>query len=67
MTSNDGSKPVDHNCCRERFYQGFKECQDETLRYFVEGEAMVASDPFCARVMEHLSSVAEHFEPSRKY
>ena len=52
-------------CCRKQFYQGFKQCQNEALRYFVEGEAMVASDPFCRRVMEHLSTVAQHFGPRK--
>ncbi|XP_076448430.1 uncharacterized protein LOC143285102 [Babylonia areolata] len=58
---DNGGHLLDFSCCREQFYQGFKECQDEALRYLVEGEAMVASDPFCARVMDHLSSVALRF------
>ena len=58
-------RTADGACCRERLHQGFKECQEETLHYFVEGEAMGASDPFCMRVMEHLSTIAQRFGPCK--
>ena len=60
--SSETCRTAHGTCCREQFQHGFKECQNETLRYFVEGEAMVASDPFCMRVMEHLSTIAQQCE-----
>ncbi|KAL8621781.1 hypothetical protein ACOMHN_016268 [Nucella lapillus] len=62
-----GNNTQEHQgCCEEQFYKGFKECQDEALRYMVEAEAMMASDPFCVRVIDHLSSAGQRFDLSRQ-
>lgn len=42
-------------------YLGFKECQDEVMRYLVEVEGWDAMDKLCSRLMTHLGKAGEKF------
>ena len=42
-------------------YLGFKECQDEVMRYLVEVEGWDAMDKLCSRLMTHLDKAGEKF------
>lgn len=42
-------------------YLGFKECQDEVMRYLVEVEGWDAMDQLCNRLMGHLEQAGEKF------
>lgn len=42
-------------------YLGFKECQDEVMRYLVEVEGWDAQDQLCSRMMSHLEQAGEKF------
>lgn len=46
-------------CCAEKFYLGFKECEAETIRYFVECEGLDNKDQFFMRVISHLEAVSK--------
>ncbi|CAE1304614.1 unnamed protein product [Acanthosepion pharaonis] len=48
-------------CCAEKFYLGFKECEAETIRYFVECEGLDSKDQFCMRVISHLEAASQKF------
>lgn len=64
MTSQAGSevKTGELLCCRRRFYLGFKECQEELLSYLVEGEGLLAADPFCSRIIDYLNAAGQRFK-----
>lgn len=42
-------------------YLGFKECQDEVMRFLVEIEGWDAHDQLCTRMMGHLEQAGEKF------
>jgi len=42
-------------------YLGFKECQDEVMRYLVEIEGWDAHDKLCKQLMAHLEQAGEKF------
>ncbi|KAL4226542.1 hypothetical protein ACF0H5_014527 [Mactra antiquata] len=42
-------------------YLGFKECQDEVMRFLVEVEGWDAHDQLCSRMMNHLEHAGEKF------
>ncbi|XP_060558468.1 formin-J-like isoform X2 [Ruditapes philippinarum] len=42
-------------------FLGFKECQDEVMRYLVEVEGWDAHDQLCSRMMSHLEQAGEKF------
>ncbi|XP_052779798.1 uncharacterized protein LOC128217119 [Mya arenaria] len=42
-------------------FLGFKECQDEVMRYLVEVEGWDAHDKLCNRLMAHLEQAGEKF------
>ncbi|KAL5010229.1 hypothetical protein ScPMuIL_012534 [Solemya velum] len=48
-------------CCEDKFYLGFRECQDEVIRYLVEVEGWDAKEKLCNRLMAHLASSSEKF------
>ncbi|XP_033745404.1 uncharacterized protein LOC117330938 [Pecten maximus] len=48
-------------CCKGKFYLGFKDCQDEVMRFFVEQEGWEANDPLCCKIMLHLSQSSSKF------
>ncbi|XP_060080943.1 uncharacterized protein LOC132560295 [Ylistrum balloti] len=48
-------------CCKGKFYLGFKDCQDEVMRFFVEQEGWEANDPLCCKIMLHLSQTSNKF------
>lgn len=48
-------------CCKGKFYLGFKDCQDEVMRFFVEQEGWEANDPLCCKIMLHLSQTSSKF------
>jgi hypothetical protein len=48
-------------CCATKFYMGFKEAQDEVMRFLVEVESVSAMDPFCKKIMKHLENASKKF------
>ncbi|XP_045165251.1 uncharacterized protein LOC123529109 [Mercenaria mercenaria] len=42
-------------------FLGFKECQDEVMRFLVEVEGWDAHDQLCSRMMSHLEQAGEKF------
>jgi len=52
-----GSNP----CCLEKFFMGFKECQEEVLQYLIETEGVDPKDSFCRRVSSHLDQTSNKF------
>ncbi|KAJ8302329.1 hypothetical protein KUTeg_021316, partial [Tegillarca granosa] len=48
-------------CCEQKFYMGFKECQDELMRYFVEEEGWDSKDKLLVRIMNHLDQSSAKF------
>ena len=58
----ENSKP----CCISKFYMGFKECQDEVMRFLVENEDNNASDQVCVCMMEYLGKASKRFLPTGK-
>ncbi|XP_048741304.1 uncharacterized protein LOC125655172 isoform X2 [Ostrea edulis] len=50
-------------CCEDKFYMGFKECQDEVMRYYVEFEGRDIKDPVCVNVDKHLEQASQKFLP----
>ena len=42
-------------------YLGFKECQDEVMRFLVEVEGWDAMDKLCNRLMTHLDKAGDKF------
>ncbi|XP_055881700.1 transcription factor cwo-like [Biomphalaria glabrata] len=53
--------PVERCCCATKFYMGFKEAQDEVMRFLVEVESVNAMDPFCKKIMNHLENASQKF------
>ncbi|XP_059141625.1 transcription factor cwo-like isoform X2 [Physella acuta] len=53
--------PSERNCCATKFYMGFKEAQDEAMRFLVEVESVNAMDPFCKKFMNHLENASKKF------
>ncbi|XP_012935282.1 transcription factor cwo isoform X2 [Aplysia californica] len=53
--------PSDQRCCATKFYMGFKEAQDEVMRFLVEVESVSAMDPFCKKIMKHLENASKKF------
>ncbi|XP_041347290.1 uncharacterized protein LOC121367244 [Gigantopelta aegis] len=51
-------------CCISKFYMGFKECQDEVMRFLVENEDNNMSDQVCVCMMEYLGKAAKKFLPT---
>lgn len=51
-------------CCEDKFYMGFKECQDEVMRYYVEFEGRDIKDPVCINIGKHLEQASQKFLPS---
>ncbi|CAG5122338.1 unnamed protein product, partial [Candidula unifasciata] len=51
----------EHHCCATKFYMGFKEAQDEVMRFLVEVESVNAMDPFCKKIMNHLENASKKF------
>lgn len=54
-------------CCEDKFYLGFRECQDEVIRYLVEVEGWDAKEKLCNRLMAHLASSSEKFLHTGEY
>ncbi|XP_062619531.1 protein hairy-like [Saccostrea cucullata] len=50
-------------CCEDKFYMGFKECQDEVMRYYVEFEGRDIKDPVCINIGKHLEQASQKFLP----
>ena len=48
-------------CCLEKFFMGFKECQEEVLQYLIETEGVDPKDSFCQRVSSHLDQTSSKF------
>lgn len=48
-------------CCEDKFYMGFKECQDEVMRYYVEFEGRDIKDPVCVNISKHLEQISLKF------
>ncbi|XP_021371008.1 transcription factor cwo-like isoform X2 [Mizuhopecten yessoensis] len=48
-------------CCKGKFYLGFKDCQDEIMRFCVEQEGWDANDPLCCKIMSHLNQTSSKF------
>lgn len=48
-------------CCEDKFYMGFKECQDEVMRYYVEFEGRDIKDPVCVNIGKHLEQTSQKF------
>ncbi|CAG2206237.1 unnamed protein product [Mytilus edulis] len=46
----DGTKP----CCQEKFYMGYKECQEEIQRYLIDTDGMDLKDDFFLRITTFL-------------
>lgn len=53
------------DCCAEKFYMGFKEAQDEVMRFLVEVESVSVIDPFCKKIMKHLENASKKFVVER--
>ncbi|GFO42763.1 hairy/enhancer-of-split related with yrpw motif protein 1 [Plakobranchus ocellatus] len=53
--------PEELHCCATKFYMGFKEAQDEVMRFLVEVESINAMDPFCKKIMNHLENANKKF------
>ncbi|BFZ10917.1 hypothetical protein BsWGS_13955 [Bradybaena similaris] len=51
----------EHHCCSAKFYMGFKEAQDEVMRFLVEVESVNPMDPFCKKIMNHLENASKKF------
>ncbi|KAK3103320.1 hypothetical protein FSP39_018468 [Pinctada imbricata] len=49
------------HCCEEKFYMGFKECQDEMLRYLIEVEGRDIKEGLCTGVISHLDQTSKKF------
>jgi hypothetical protein len=45
----------------EKFFMGFKECQEEVLQYLIETEGVDPKDSFCQRVSSHLDQTSSKF------
>ena len=59
--------PLDENakpCCISKFYMGFKECQDEVMRFLVETEDNSTSDQVCVCMMKYLGKAGKKFLPT---
>ena len=52
-------------CCEEKFYMGFKECQDETFKYMIEVEGRDVKDNLCSNLMSHLEVTSKQFLQSQ--
>ncbi|KAK7493898.1 hypothetical protein BaRGS_00014780, partial [Batillaria attramentaria] len=63
--SGEQEKTSELSCCQQRFYMGFKECQEELMCYLVEGEGMLASEPFCNRISDYLNAAGQRFNVSQ--
>lgn len=48
-------------CCQEKFFMGFKECQEEVLQYLIETEGVDPKHSFCQRVSSHLDQTSKKF------
>ncbi|RUS91494.1 hypothetical protein EGW08_000715 [Elysia chlorotica] len=53
--------PEEFHCCATKFYMGFKEAQDEVMRFLVEVESINTIDPFCKKIMNHLENANKKF------
>lgn len=53
--------PEEFHCCAAKFYMGFKEAQDEVMRFLVEVESINTMDPFCKKIMNHLENANKKF------
>ncbi|XP_063440169.1 hairy/enhancer-of-split related with YRPW motif protein-like [Mytilus trossulus] len=43
-----------NSCCQEKFYMGYKECQEEVLRHLIDTEGMDLKDDFFQRITTFL-------------
>ena len=48
-------------CCQEKFFMGYKECQEELLQYLIETEGVEPKDAFCQRIMTYLDQSSKKF------
>lgn len=48
-------------CCQEKFFMGYKECQEELLQYLMETEGIDIKDSFCQRVTAFLDQSSKKF------
>ncbi|XP_065938214.1 class E basic helix-loop-helix protein 40 [Magallana gigas] len=58
---------VGRPCCEDKFYMGFKECQDEVMRYYVEFEGRDIKDPVCVNISKHLDLISLKFQSTDHY
>nr|XP_034307874.1 uncharacterized protein LOC105325663 [Crassostrea gigas] len=52
---------VGRPCCEDKFDMGFKECQDEVMRYYVEFEGRDIKDSVCVNIDKHLDQISQKF------